>query len=240
MTKMRYEELLPHEFEAALRQCPVAWVPVGTLEYHGPHLAVGNDAIKAEGILARACALAGGVLVPTLYWGTGGGHLDYPTTIMVRREVLDALLDDVLAGLVKVGFRAIVLLTGHYPREQVEAVKEAAARLLQAHPHVRIWAGPEYEAFPQEYRGDHAARWETSFLMALRPELVQMERLVGATDEDAPDATRTLDEMNAPGPLHGILGQNPARHADRDAGEETVQGIVAYLAEWAQGALGSL
>jgi creatinine amidohydrolase len=237
MPKMRYQELLPHEFDVIVKSTPVAYVPLGTLEYHGPHLAVGNDALKSEAICARACARTGGVLVPTLYWGIGGGHKEYPATIMVRDQLLADLLDDVLAGLYRVGFRVLVVLTGHYPGEQVQAVKQAAERLRQAHADVRVWGLPEYEAYPEERRADHAAKWETSILMHLRPELVDMSRLVGADAPNAPDATRTLDEMNAPGPLHGILGQNPARYASPAAGQETVDGIVANLAAWVKKAL---
>ena len=76
--------------------------------------------------------------------------------------------------------------------------------------------------------------------LALRPDLVELECLVGADAPDAPDATRTLDEMNAPGPLHGILGQNPARYASPAAGAETVAGIVDGLTAWVQGALREL
>ena len=237
MPKMRYQELLPHELEAILQRTPAAYLPLGTLEYHGPHLAIGHDALKAEGILERACMRTGGVLVPTLYWGIGGGHKEYPTSVIVRDHVLAELLDEILKGLYRVGFRVYVLLTGHYPGEQIEAVRQAAERLRQAQPDAQVWALPEYEAYPQERRADHAARWETSILMALRPELVDMARLVGAAAPDAPDATRTLEEMNAPGPLHGILGQNPARYARRELGEETINTIVDNLVAWVERAL---
>ncbi len=237
MPGMRYQELLPHELEAILSNCPVAYWPLGTLEYHGPHLAIGNDALKAEGICARACARSGGVLVPALYWGIGGGHKEYPASILMSDHVLPPLLDEALEGLYRVGFRVVVMLTGHYPSEQVQAVKGAAERARQRHAHLRIWALPEYEAYPDEYRGDHAAKWETSFLMHLRPDLVDMGRLTGAETPDAPDATRTLDEMNAPGPLHGILGANPARYASAALGQETIEVIVERLAAWVRHSL---
>ncbi len=240
MPGMRYQEMLPHELEAVLQATPVAYLPLGTLEYHGPHLAIGNDALKAEGLCERACARTGGVLVPTLYWGIGGGHKKYPTSIIVRDQSLGDLLDEILSGLYRVGFRVIVLVTGHYPGEQVAAVKGAAQRFAQAHADARIWALPEYEAYPQECRADHAAKWETSILMALRPELVDLSRLVGADSPDAPDATRTLEEMNAPGPLHGILGENPARYASPELGRETVDIIVDNLAGWVEKALAEL
>jgi creatinine amidohydrolase len=237
MAKMRYQELLPHELADILRARPVAYLPLGTLEYHGPHLAIGNDALKAEAILERACARTGGVLVPTLYWGIGGGHKEYPTSVLIRDQLLADLLDDILDGLYRVGFRVYVLLTGHYPGEQVDAVKQAADRLRLRHPEAKAWALPEYEAYPRERRADHAAKWETSILMALHPELVDMAQLAGAAAPEAPEATRTLEEMNAPGPLHGILGQNPARYAHAALGEETVGAIVGNLVSWVEQAL---
>ena len=240
MLKTRYEELLPHELEEILQTCPVAYFPLGTLEYHGPHLAIGNDALKAEALCARACERTGGVLIPTLYWGAGGGHKEYPASVIISEQTLAQLLDQVLSGLYRVGFRIFVLLTGHYPGEQLQIVKEAAERLSQAHPNVRIWALPEYEAFPGERRADHAAKWETSILLYLRPDLVQMARLEGADAPHVPDATRSLEEMNAPGPLHGILGENPARYASRSLGEETVETIVDTLVSWVKKALAEL
>jgi len=240
VVKQHYQEMLPYELEQVLSNAPVAYWPLGTLEYHGPHLPIGNDALKAEGILERVCSRTGGVIVPALYWGIGGGHKAYPTSVIVHDETLSALLGDVLAGLVRVGFRVLVLLTGHYPGEQVQAVKGAVERLLRTHPEVRAWALPEYEAFPDERRADHAARWETSILMHIRPDLVDIGRLVGADAPGAPDATHTLEEMNAEGPLHGLLGQNPARYASPAAGQETVEVIVENLVVWVKQSLALL
>lgn len=230
--KLYYQTMLPHELEAAIANAPVAYLALGTLEYHGPHLAIGNDALKAEGILERACVRTGGVMVPTLYWGIGGGHKEYPTSVIVRDQLLGELLDDILEGLYRNGLRVFVVLTGHYPGEQVAAVKGAAERLRQSHQDAQIWALPEYEAFPGEFRGDHAAKWETSILQYLRPELVDMSRIAAAAMPDAPDATRSLEEMNAPGPLHGILGENPAKTARPELGEETVTQIVDQITNW--------
>lgn len=237
MSKMFYQEMQPHEFDAALQKAPVAFLPLGTLEYHGPHMPIGNDALKAEAILKRVCAQTGGIMVPTFYWGIGGGHKGYPTTIIIRDDLLGAMLDEILEGLYRNQFKVFVVLTGHYPGEQIQAVKEAAARLLSRHPEVHIWGLPEHEAFPGEFRGDHAAKWETSILMHLRPELVDMDQIKDAALPSAPDATRSLDEMNAPGPLHGMLGENPARTASPQLGQETVDVIVANLVRWVEKAL---
>ncbi len=240
MSEIRYERLLPGEFQAVLERTPVAFVPLGTLEYHGPHLAIGNDALKAEAILERVCQQTGGIMVPTLYWGIGGGHKQYPTSILVRDSILGDLLDDVLEGLYRNGFRVFVLLTGHYPGEQVAAVKAAAQRLVNTHPEAHVWALAEYEAFPGERRADHAAKWETSILQHLHPELVDMGQIADAAAAGAPQATRTLEEMNAPGPLHGILGENPAWYASPALGKETVEVIVENIARWVVEALAEI
>ena len=68
LMNVQYEEMFPHEFEAALAKFPVAYVPVGSLEWHGRHLPYGNDALKAHGILVRTAHKYGGVVVPPTYW----------------------------------------------------------------------------------------------------------------------------------------------------------------------------
>ena len=52
--KVDYEELLPHEFEARLAQRPVGYLPIGTLEWHGVHNALGADFLQARGLFRRA------------------------------------------------------------------------------------------------------------------------------------------------------------------------------------------
>ena len=69
MQKVKYEEMLPHEFLEALQRFPVAYVPVGSLEWHGRHMALGNDSLKAYGILLKTAEKYGGIVVPPTYWG---------------------------------------------------------------------------------------------------------------------------------------------------------------------------
>jgi len=63
----RYELLHPHELEEILRRAPVAYIPLGSLEWHGRHLPLGNDAIKAYEICLRAAERTEGVVFPPLY-----------------------------------------------------------------------------------------------------------------------------------------------------------------------------
>jgi creatinine amidohydrolase len=71
--EVRITHLLPHEIRARLQACPVAWLPIGTLEWHGRHLPLGVDGIQAEGLCLRGAREIGGVLFPTSYYGDHRG-----------------------------------------------------------------------------------------------------------------------------------------------------------------------
>jgi creatinine amidohydrolase/Fe(II)-dependent formamide hydrolase-like protein len=104
MRKVKYEEMLPQEFEEALRQFPVAYVPVGSLEWHGRHLALGNDTLKSNGILLRTAEKYGGIVVPPTFWGHMG-HWKLGCHPGLPPEIVDGLFTAVFQGLVTVGFK---------------------------------------------------------------------------------------------------------------------------------------
>jgi creatinine amidohydrolase/Fe(II)-dependent formamide hydrolase-like protein len=79
--KVRFEEMFPWEISAAMAEAPLCYLPLGTLEWHGEHAAVGLDALKAHAICVRAAERSGGLVVPPIYWSTDwpedlpGGYL---------------------------------------------------------------------------------------------------------------------------------------------------------------------
>jgi len=230
--EVRYELLHPDELDEIIRKSPIAYIPLGSLEWHGRHLPLGNDAIKAYEICLRVAKITGGVVFPPMYWGAECLKLRAigirDGTVDIDYFVFKAFLLDIVRRVMKQGFRVIVLLTGHYSREQVSAIKEVAEmceRITESvkpkgTPSVRIIALPEYElALDLGYHGDHAAKWETSILMYLRPELVDMEKL---TD------------------LLGIDGEDPRKKASKELGEKVVTLIVNRLCELVRNALREL
>ena len=66
--QVQFEEMFPWEFAQALARAPICYVPLGTLEWHGEHNAVGLDAIKAHAVCVHAARRSGGIVVPPLYW----------------------------------------------------------------------------------------------------------------------------------------------------------------------------
>lgn len=218
---MRYETLLPREFNQILADTPVAYLPWGALEWHGQHMAVGNDGLKAHGILQRVAERAGGVVLPPEWCGFDTlklpQHGGFPLTLEFKRETVMGLLDEYLCQLAEVGFKLVVVLTGHYGPPHVAALVEAANlfTIWQTQYDTRVWVIPEYDLVTDlGYRGDHAAKWETAILMHLHPDLVDLSR---------------LDEENA-GKSGGILGEDPRHAATPELGQSIVAAIVERLA----------
>lgn len=224
MKKIAFEEMLPHELESVIKESPVAYVPLGTFEHHGRHMPIGNDAIKAAALCRLLAEETGGVVLPPLYYGIGGGHLGFDWTIMAEEDWVKPILKRTFEHLARFGFKVIVALTGHYPGEQTNMVKEAAAEVNVHLKGARVIGLPEYEAYTPPV-GDHAAMWETSLLMALRPDLVEMARLGEKPAEPAPNGFH----KDPSDPLFAIAGDDPRFLASLELGRKTVNEIVETL-----------
>jgi creatinine amidohydrolase len=191
--EVQWERLLPAEFRRAVEALPVVFLPLGTVEWHGEHNALGLDALKAH----RLCVLAarqagGGVVHPPLYGGMGG--LDKPATVVVEGEydwdnhLLRLWLEKLCGEFHRQGFRAVIMLTGHYGHNQQIVVRETAARMTER-LQIPVLGTPEYWlAQDAGYLGDHAGIGETSLMLWLFPELVRLDRLRVDPDYGRTDA----------------------------------------------------
>jgi creatinine amidohydrolase len=165
-------------------------VPMGAVEQHGHHLPTGTDSLIA-GALARAAAeraaadLEGDVIVLPQQWvGASDHHLPFGGTLSLRPSTLLAVLEDVLASVAGAGARRVVLVNGHGGNSGVchAAAAAASARHGLAVAHLDYW-----QLLPINVETDgapvpgHAGAFETSMLLALRPELVKQ-----APDRAAP------------------------------------------------------
>jgi creatinine amidohydrolase len=185
MGSRRYEELTPWELEAAQKCAPIVYVPIGSTEFHGPHLPVGFDALHAHALCLRAAEQTGGVVLPATFWGTRG-HEQFPGSLLLREETIATLAADILERLTAQQYRLIVLFTGHYPQIQGELLRRVGEEHMARNPGVRVLVLDPLTIHPTEARTEHAGRIETSVMLHLRPDLVHMERL------DAPDALHAI------------------------------------------------
>ncbi len=238
-SKFMYAEMLPHEIVERRKTFPVAFLGLGGLEWHGLHMAVGNDALKAERFCQLAAEKSGGFAFPTLWYGeprlAGLMEANYDRGSKIKSimgfdpvkytesywgaspdaqiESYRLLLRHVLLQLNSLEMRAICLLCGHDP--MVKWVLPVVETYNSLFPHSRVFAGTEYHyaANNQDVGGDHAAKWETSYLMYLMPECVDMT--VYSTHRDEP--------------LVGIIGEDPRGQASRDIGEKATDYIVKAM-----------
>jgi creatinine amidohydrolase/Fe(II)-dependent formamide hydrolase-like protein len=236
MEKVRYEEMLPHEIVARRARFPAAFIGLGGLEWHSEHLAVGNDALKAEKLCELAAARSGGFAFPTLWYGeprvTGlmeanvdpdgqiKAHMGfderkydasyYPNSTEDQVRFYRDLLYHVLVQMNALEMSAVCLLCGHYPIYEWAA--PVVERFNGAFEDTQAFAGIEFHYPPEseEVGGDHAAKWETSYLWYLRPDCVDMSIYLGREDE----------------PLVGVMGDDPRRTASIEIGRRASKLIV--------------
>jgi creatinine amidohydrolase len=184
----RYAELRPDQIEAIIAATPVAYVPWGALEWHGPHLPLGLDGFTAEALAERVAQRAGGVVLPATWWPITA--LPHRFSLSVPSEIVQALWDAILAELARAGFRVVVVLTGHYAQGHELVLMDTAENAMARHG-ILVLAVPPL-ALVDEQMLDHAALWETALLLALRPRLVDLAALDGA--ELRPATTAVLGD----------------------------------------------
>lgn len=239
MTPLRFVFSHPDDLEATVQQSPVAYVPLGTYEHHGWHLPIGFDGIKAHALCLGAAEQTGGVVLPTFFYGTGGGHVGYKWTVIPDEALVRPLIAATLDHLVRFGFRVVVLLTGHYAGEQVRMVHALAEEAASRYPAARFigLAEPEITtALPGDsYPGDHAAKYETSIALALAPEWVRLERLTPGRDPAGVTLTETPRregrQYDPADSLYAIWGEDPRANANAEIGRGLVDEITRRLVE---------
>lgn len=193
--KYRYAEMNWPECNEAVKQGRVAVLPVATYEDHGYHLPIDVDVVLATEICERAVARmpAEAVLIPAVTHGYSPHHMDFPGTITIRWDTFINYVKDVCLSLAHHGFTRILLVNGHgsnaAPLEMASrlTVVETEGRVLCAsvnHWGVRKVREEGKKIRTSDYGGtSHAGEYETSLYLALRPELVAMEK---AVDERTP------------------------------------------------------
>lgn len=214
----RYAEMRPDQFEAALAQTPLAIIPWGALEWHGPHLPLGLDGLVAEGFAERLAAQTGGILLPTFYLPIT--TLPHPFSIQISAELVGTIWQELLTQLQQTGFTVAALVSGHYAHpHEIFLMRAAEAARKQG---LAVLAGPPLSPLGDPTLLDHAAHWETAQLLALRPDLVQLGRL-----DDAEAASKAKDLAT-----HAVLGDDPRKYATPAAGNAAIDRALDEWTRW--------
>lgn len=199
MDTVRFELLTPDEIIEKKSKCSIAYLPIGPLEWHGPHLAVGMDPMNAEAVSREIAKKIGGVVLPTLFFGTERERspqmlknigfkgeewvvgMDHPNNSMLSlyspEDIFGLIVREYLRMLVKQNFRLIVIISGHGAENQLNTLERLAKEFSAETKSTVI----SYMALPsfieEEPLIGHASKTETSILSFLYPECVDLNKL---------------------------------------------------------------
>jgi creatinine amidohydrolase len=186
--KVKWEEMFPEELLEAIRKTRTCFLAYGLAEPHGPYNAIGLDWLKAYALVCRGAEAHGAVVAPPCAWHITEEprfHGPWFSGIGLKQPLASSIPADLFYRMVLYQIRAVdardfhaaVFVTGHY------GGNERTMRLLceyytrRTGSPLRMSALADWELIRfEDYRGDHAGVCETSQLMALRPELVDLSR----------------------------------------------------------------
>jgi creatinine amidohydrolase len=188
-------------FLAAHPDRPMIIVPVGSTEQHGPHGPLLTDALVPTEVARRAAPRVDALVAPPVNYGLSYPHIGFTGLVHIRIPTFMALIEDLAASLASIGFRRIAFLNGHYDNTYAiaYACANAAPRLpegARAFP-INYWDGLTADEAAEYFgptAGLHANRAETSAVMAINPDWVDLDR---ANAEMPP-----FPEVTSPAPVH--------------------------------------
>jgi creatinine amidohydrolase len=199
------ERLRPHQIRASLAERSLIWLPLGTIEWHCEHLPVGLDGLTAHGLCLGAAERGGGLVMPPLYFGTGGGHGGYPWTIMMEGTAeIEAMLSRTAVRLKAMEVERLVIFSGHFAEEQLDMIDRFCEVWNAKGSQPRITATAVNRCSEAGIDADHAGAFETLLMNALAPETVELSRLPAL--DDAPDSFDRHDPKSA---IWGVIGKDP-------------------------------
>ncbi len=207
----------PCQLETAIKNFPVAYVPFGLIEWHGRHLPLGNDALKAHAILVKCAEQFGGAVYPPQWLHNG-----------FNQEHLVPIYTELFQRLKSTGFRVIIGISGHNVQGQMDMINAALEQVIADGTMAGVGMWEITLSQCEESNTDHAAKWETSNMMFFYPDRVDISEL---GDEEI-----VLD-MSAP---WGIGGLDPREHASAEVGKRNVELASKAIGEKARELLNSL
>ena len=216
---MRWEELTGDRFAQAVTECEgVCLIALSVVERHGHHLPMGTDMYEGRGILARVAAQEKVILFPDYIFTQIPEARHLAGTISIDPDLMVKLLDNVCREIARNGLKKIVLVNAHGGNNGLVAFYNMI-QLYQPRDYVVYLVNPFFAAFggqlqlpwPSEEDG-HAGPGETSMVLALRPDLVQMD-LVPTNDEGK--AHNRLQALREAGVQTGIwwYADHPTHYA---------------------------
>ena len=211
---MRFEFMLPYQIKEEITKNTPVVLPIGVMEYHGEHMAVGMDTLAVTKILDRLENHMEVVILPPFSYGAASYAVAGPEgtgSLHVDAAVLAPLAEQIFTGLLRIGFRNIHGIVHHQTENFTSGMptdlafkigaKQAIFKFLERTEGEAWWGKQDMSDYYsrnqagndpfnwinlhplmdceiiKNYIFDHAGEGETSLLMALAPEGVEMDRI---------------------------------------------------------------
>ncbi|MGG3887263.1 creatininase family protein [Brevibacillus panacihumi] len=195
MNKYLFAEMTWPEIQQVIREERVAVVPVAMIEEHGHHLPVDTDLVLANEVCVRAAqkSPADMVVIPPINHGYAPHQMDFPGVISISSATFISYVTDVCRSLAHQGFKRILLLNGH--GSNVSLLQVVARQTILEYPEVMCASISHWDLQPliemaEEIREsenpggmNHACELETSMYLAIKEDLVQMDKAVRDLDK---------------------------------------------------------
>lgn len=192
-------------------------LPFGSVEEHGYHLPLSTDGDIVEAVCEGVSKATGIIVAPLIWYGVSNTTRAYAGTTMVEPDTLKAYTKDVLNALKNSGFSTVYITSGHYSNTHIDAIKEGANE-SEISTKFLDFSKIDFSDI-LETKPYHACEAETSLMMYLHPEKVDMRK---AVDEEV----EIVDDQLVP-TKSGVFG-HPTR-ATAEKGRLLLEAIVKEL-----------
>jgi len=240
---VRFEDLTTEEAARARDEGAVVLLPVGSIEPHGPHLPLSTDVLIAEETARRAAlrleeADCRALVLPAVRYSTVEFSAGFTGAVGPAAENASAMLTDLLVTLLEQRFRAVALVNAHLEPAHIASLRSAVNAAAERTGRNALFPDITRRALAarltEEFRSGacHAGRYETSLVLAVRPDLVKED-----VRADLPPLETSLVDAIQGGYrtfLDAGLDQaycgDPAS-ASAEEGEETYEVLAAIVSE---------
>lgn len=228
----RINEMTRPEVVSLLERMPALILPVGATEQHGPHLPMGTDSYVAEAIAERVGDFLDVGVLPTLYYGYSWVWKDVLGSATLSQKVYEDVIVDLALHYFNQRIKILILINGHGANET--SLKYAcrrvsdlgAGRILYFTYNGAKKLFKELIGSPQWNGMVHACEVETSRMLAVRPDLVDMAKAV-CEYPDTPVLYGKSDIALGSLSKSGVFGD--ATKATLDKGNQMIEAIVSSI-----------
>jgi len=186
---MLWHELSHPEIGTLNRDLPVV-IPLASCEQHGRHLPVFVDTFQLQEVMRRLEERAGDRVVsaPTLWLGASHHHMDFPGALSLSPKLYTEVIQELTLCFLNQGFRRLLFLNGHggnvVPTHQAltdlitrNELADAATIAFSS-----FWRVTAHALTPERHAMEtpvitHACEYETSFMLAIRGDLVDLSKI---------------------------------------------------------------